>query len=174
MNDMKLKPEEIDGKSVDIYVTAEGEFFAKNPTDENRDNITAPTRAALVMKLRGMMRRKAVRVAVKATRWIEADSWRSKKAVLEDVTLTGIHGSNGNVLVKGANGETEQDRSYSGSTLLRALTAAEQREFLEMYRTMKHAEAAFETLLETYKVNGKDLVREALKAGGVSREDLDA
>lgn len=170
--DSKLKAEEIDGKSIDIFVTNEGEFYAKNPGDEDRGNITAPTRAALVTKLRGIIRRKAARVAVKATRWDDG-TW-SKVPKLEAITITGLHGSNGNLLIKGEDGQTVQNRGYSDDAILRAMTTAEAREFLEMYRTMKHAEAAFETLLDSYKVNGKDLVRAAMRGEGVAPEDLDA
>lgn len=169
MADTKLKPEEIDGKTYDIYVDDSGEFFH---VSKEGDRIKADTRAALVKKLRASGRRKAVRVAVPATLWEPGRGWASKEHTTEDVTLTGIHGSNGNLLIKRANGETEQASDWR-TKLLRALTPDEKRALISASKTAEAATSAFNALLTKYEINGKDAVRKAMAQAGLSGEDID-
>jgi hypothetical protein len=166
MANNKVTTETFDAHTVDIYVSPRGEFSGTL----NGHDYTAPTLAALQKKLTAAVRTAAVRVAVPAMRLVKRYGAGPAEKI-EAVTLTGIHASNKNVLVKCADGKTEQDTSY-GATFLRQLDAAEVKQFQTLRDKYEDARTAYDDFISTRTVRPKDLLRAAFKDKGIEREQV--
>lgn len=93
---------------------------------------------------------------------------QSKDFKFETGELTGIHSSNGNLLVRwqGAKTTTQEGTGY-GKSLFLPMTAEEKKELLRLYTADEAARKAYEAFLGRYRVReelARKLVAQAVKA----------
>lgn len=154
---MKFKTETIKGRKVDVQIDSSGWFSTVIDGHEHR----AGTYDALVKKVQQALRLKATKLEIAIWR----DSRRNRvPGTLEHVTLTGLHGGTGNVLVRRADGSAEQDSRWSTDYYSEGID-------VELYKRLYAAHAVAEKALEDYrqkfKADPKELVKAELKAAGV-------
>jgi hypothetical protein len=160
MSRTSIGHETIDGVKFDIAVDSTGLFWATFDGNE----ISASTRKVVVDKLREAIRT-AKHVAVPAS-LVKDPHWRRNRAdkpVVTHIILTGIHGSNRNVLYredrKGAKGG-EQLSSYDGDCM-RRLTDEEVATHLELWLAHQAAAKALEAWVEEHKIHPEQVVKDA-------------
>jgi hypothetical protein len=159
---MALKTVEIDGRTIDVDVDDDGEFYA----NVDGDRYTAPALKVLIERLRKHIRSYG-RISVPVTR-LET-GWRAdNKVEIEHLDLVGVHASNRNLLIRTVTGnqgrrtkvgETTQHRG-SGD-LYRRLTDTEVKTIRAMYERKQRIEKEIDEWLEVRRVDGQTLVRDA-------------
>jgi len=173
---MKLKTEEIDGRKVVISVTEQGRFVAAVDGDEyvadKLDDVLAIVRKALrKAKVRLSIAASMVGTELKRSGYRRAVGVSSTTGV-RHFTITGMHGSNGNVLIKwGDTGETEQYRGWGSGTPVRRLNDADVQRYKQLALAAKTANEELEKFLATRSLDSKMSLREYVEEQIRLKED---
>jgi hypothetical protein len=151
--------ESVGGADLAISVGADGVFFAM----WDGERVYAHTKAALIEKLKRFASKARPKVSVLAT-MIDYDN----KFI--DVTLTGMHSANGNVLYKrdGSKGAEQLSSWSSRENLLRRLSADERKELEALRKAVKAAETDLEVWLQDRRIVAEQAVRSAISLGCLS------
>lgn len=104
---MKLTTIEVKGKKFEVNVSDQGKFSFHDDGQE----FTASSLDDLKEIANKHLRRKATKVSIPVAFWEKGFSFMAGSIICGEIT--GIHGSNGNFLLKGKNGRTEQVHNYS-------------------------------------------------------------
>lgn len=176
MSETKLKDETIDGHKFEITVRDNGEFQTKILGDW----VNAPSYKALIDKVRKLIRR-AGRIAIPLT--LISDKYNNRQQSVPEitqVTITGVHGSNRNILYKDEKtGVTEQASSW-GNDFYKRLTGPEIQSFMALTKAARDAADAVDKWKTKHKVSPHTLIEEAAEkladkpttlADAVARED---
>jgi hypothetical protein len=136
----------------EVSVTPEGTFHAQVEGAE----LAADTLKGLKNKIRELLKRRAVRVAVRCTVF---DGLTPRHG-----TLTGFHAGTGNLLMRWDDtGATEQISGYGSAPTLRALNEAETAELERLNKVKSHAIEAFQRFVSEHRLNAVVAVREAVE-----------
>jgi hypothetical protein len=136
----------------EVGVTPEGTFHAQVEGIE----LSADTLEGLKNKICELLKRRAVRVAVRCTVF---DGLTARHG-----TLTGFHAATGNLLLRwDDSGHTEQISGSSSAATLRALNEAEAAEPERLHQARSQAIEAFERFVSEYRLNAVVAVREAVE-----------
>jgi hypothetical protein len=163
----KLKTESIDGYKFDIEILDSGEFYTRIHGEE----VEAPSLKGLTDKVRKMIRR-AGRIAVPVTHITTRYRHNKETPEVTQVILTGIHGSNRNILYKDEKtGESEQ-ASYS-SEFYKRLTGEEIAAYIALVKAAEAASRAVETWKEKHRVNPHQLIEQAAEKTETKPADPD-
>lgn len=150
----KFKTETIDGADVDIFVNVDGEFVATVPGADG-EQIEASTMRMLVEKLRRTSRARR-NVSLPAT--LLRRTWHSDAAsTFVDVTVTGVHASNGNVLYRV---DSESARGSSqlcahNEHLMRRLSAEQRAEYLRLEQAKRATTEQLNLFHASLKIDAK-------------------
>lgn len=152
----KLKTITVDTVDTDIYVTEEGNFTAKIDGTWIKPLTTLK---ALTEKVKASVRKVQIRIPVTHI----DDSWRSEEAIIEHVTLTGIHHGNHNILYLDEEGNQQQFRWGAHDGIYRRLTPEEVAELHALKAAIKQATTALDAWKDARKVNATKLIQDAMK-----------
>ncbi len=160
-----LREDSIDGHKFTITVGGDGSFNAK----VLGEYVTAPSLKGLTEKVRKLVRR-AGRIAVPATRIATRYNRKDREVPeIEQIHLTGLHGSNRNILYKvDKTGVTEQ--GSWGAEFYRRLSDKEIAHYLELVRDQDAANKAIEVWKEKHLINA----HEAINAAAAKVDDIPA
>jgi hypothetical protein len=169
MSDTKVKAITVDGRTVDIFVTSTGQFWAS--LNDREDEPKAPTLKQLEDKIKTIVRRK--RASIPATLITGSDNWRDghdvEELTVEHITLTGIHQSHNKVLYRDSKGDAD---SLSGwhddARLCRRLTEEEVTTLQGYWQAKEAAKKQYEEYQTTLKLDGHKAIRQAM---GVPEEE---
>lgn len=154
---MKLTTFEIDGREYTINVTEDGQFWS----ELLGDMVRAPSKKALVEKLRTEARRRA-RICVPAT-VIETDGYGKDATItFRAIEITGVHGSNRKAIYREV-GKSETEREGYSEQFSRRLSEAEVTEAVRLHTAYITAEQAWEQWRETHEVHVGELIEEWLR-----------
>lgn len=143
-----VRVETIDGHKFQVYVDEAGLFFVNH----EGESMSAESVKQLRDKLTRIVRTSAVRLKLAACLLHEKTEGAKLQPSVEDVVITGIHGRTGNVLVKRADGTTDQLAGWrSDGELVRQLTAKEKEKFIALLKARDSAAAAYDTFMESLK-----------------------
>lgn len=163
-----VKIDDFDGRKVDVNVDDGGTFWAK-PDGPGGDMVKAPTMDGLRKKILARFRTAKTRLAVPVTLFKAVT--RNHVTVDCSITgghVTGCHATNGNLLVRWADGKTEQlSRHEYNTEWLRELTMTEATELRKAHDAKVAAAKACDEMIERLKVDPRELVKDALTAAGV-------
>lgn len=151
----EFKKVDIDGRKIQVYVASDGKFTAELEGANLRD----ASLDGLVAKLR-----KQVRVARAAIPISMIEDWgwsRSGGPKITDGVLTGVHGGNGNPLVK-RDGDTRSGYQPYAQNIYRRLTKDEKAEYTRLDAARSAAAKAVDTWEKERRLN----IHEALAAAG--------
>lgn len=153
----KVKTFDAEGQKWDIFASSEGDFYVELPNHEGI--VKADTLKKLEKKLIAMKRENRVNIPVTL---IKLPSWHNSNKPIEFTqgSLTGIHARTHNLLFKGDDGTNDQLGSYDGQ-ICRRLSEGDINHVLALFEAYKDAEQTWEAHLESLKVSGERLVREA-------------
>lgn len=169
MKTTKLPVETIDGRSVQIEIDTDGRFS----TYVDDHNYTADTLGAMREKLRRAFRTTSTRIKIEVSLLHSGDGgWRSRREspAAEPAIITGIHGGNKNILVKRADGKTEQS-GHNEYVFARRLSEADAKHWVALCEVQKDAKAAVEKFKEDHEIDNilkfvTDAVEAATPKGG--------
>ena len=137
------------GTKVEVHTTIDHNFAAT----WNNNYYSSPTWDGL---------RKKLLVASKNLK-IEVPFFEVRNAAAG--VATGIHTNSGNILVRWANGKTDQLSSWNGANeRLRCLSDEEVAEFVSLKAAVVTAEKAFKKFRDDRAINLKQVVLDAIKA----------
>lgn len=148
---MKLCKRNIRGQDVDIEIYDNGEFGAEVEGQQIHDK----SLDGLVERLNRAMRQTSVKVAIRFVRWYEGK--------LKHGTITGIHASNRNLLVKweGQKG-VDQEYTWSQSEYL-ALSNDEEETFVHLCVAHDRAQDAVAAFIKAHRFDGVKAVKDAIE-----------
>jgi hypothetical protein len=150
----KVKTIQVKGKAFDLTLTSEGEF----QTNYKDEAVKAESVKRLVSLLANRISREQ-RVNIRIAYW-EKDSWNDKPGRLRMGAIIGIHGGNGNLLVKwdGVKGSEQ----FGGNT--NAFIDPKQAKELErLGETLDKAQKALDDFKKKHSFNAWECVRALLK-----------
>lgn len=169
--DAKVRDANIDGADVEVYVDADnGEFYCRHAGEIFK----APSYKALVDKVRKFIRTHQ-RINIPVTLLEEYHSWDDDGGTLKvlQVSLTGLHGRNANVLYKqdkdGVTGQESHSRNF-----YRRMTGAEVQELFRLRKARREATKALNAFLEERQVNARELIKAAQAALDPETAHVDA
>jgi len=172
---MKLTEFKHDGKKYEIAVSDSGSFS----TVIDDESVIAITLDKLKEKITRMTRRAAVRLALPAT-YVQGPSRYIDAGVvtLHDVTITGIHQQNKDILAQRLEGKHEKLRisNYNNGEILQRLTPAQAAEYLALRKARHDTRKAFETFEKQYTYTTKAIelaVAKAEQAAGIEESPDD-
>jgi hypothetical protein len=113
----------------------------------------------LVTKVAKAVRKSSVKISIPFSKLEEAAAGCGAR--VRNGLVTGIHGANGNLLVKWDDGKSEQARSFGSVSYVRRLSAAEARELVSAANAAFLAQRAVWDALSGFRI---DLQREAARA----------
>jgi len=157
----KIGTETIDTVEYEIYVSEDGVFSSSF----EGDRITAPTKKALLEKLRTAVRSHR-KVAIEVTHI--ATRYRGDVEVPEpeDLVLTGIHSSSRNMLYRkpGAKGRDATGQLSHYDTITRRLTKAEVEDLKSLVQNKQRAERSLNDWIAKRKIDARAELTKAAKA----------
>lgn len=147
---MKLCKRNIRGQDVDIEIYDSGEFGAEVEGQQIHDK----SLEGLIERLNKAMRQVSAKVAVRFVRWDDGKLRRG--------TITGIHASNRNLLIKwdGQKG-VDQEYTWSDSKYL-ALSNDEEEVFVSLCTARDKAQNAVTAFIKKHSFNGGKAVQDAI------------
>lgn len=153
---MKVTTFIINDQSYDISVDNAGTFIATVANEV----LTAKTLNELRDKVKRAAKQKAVRMEIKFERWDEGR--------LVTGIATGLHAGNGNLLVKVADGKTEQEwpSSYATDKYLRFQDENTRKRYVELKTAIKDFEREAENIEKKCSFNPLDEVKKNLRKAG--------
>lgn len=159
---MKLTDVEIKGKSFEVEVDDRGKFR----TVLNGDQVTALTLDALKSELAKRISRGAVKIAIPFVRWSD------DKGILRKGTITGIHASNRNLLVKwdGQKGVEQEYAWHDDSRFIRPEASVE---YAHLSQATDEAQQRLQKFTKLHAFNPHEAVRKALAEQGVKVDEVD-
>ena len=153
---MKLSDIEIKGRKFGVEVDQDdGKFFASL----DGDRVYAPSLDELKTKLAGRLTRSKVKVSIPFVRW---DEGKLLKGI-----ITGIHASNGNLLVAW-DGKKGSEQEYGYKEYINPVVADE---LARLGKARDDAKQALDDLIEKHSFNGKEAVRKAMAEQGIEVAD---
>jgi hypothetical protein len=158
---VKVKALEVDGTTVEISLDGD-EFIARVGVELVRFKTLKGCEDAVRRRVR-----EAVKLAIDAT-MVSDNGWRDEKAKFEDVVVTGLHGSNGNILYKDCDGDPRQ--SGYGAQFLRRLSTGEKADYLGLVRARRHAQDACTAWIDKHRMDVKQALEVARKDAGLTEE----
>lgn len=165
MADTKIRTEKIRETKFDIYVNSAGKFFAQFEGDK----VVNSTLEGLRSRLMELTKQKAKNLAIEFWLWVKPYDWGSKPGkpgTLVHGTVTGIHATNSNLMVK-LDGQKEvlQARSWDRQNYLR-LTVAEQDECVRLHRNLEKAEGEVAKFVAAHTFDAHEETQQALAGEG--------
>jgi hypothetical protein len=170
---VKIGTETIDGRKVAIEVDSQSGKFSGVV---DGDAYSADTLDALRAKIRSAFRKEAIRLAIPVT-MLDVElhkpdygrpTGRSASGAVRHMTITGVYGRTGNVLVKWDDtGESEQLSHYGGD-IVRRLTENEIRDYAALSKAASEATSARMKFVDarkigTYRYDVKKFVEQKVK-----------
>jgi hypothetical protein len=145
------------GIEVPIFVDDRGRWHA----DLGSTHVMKYTRDHLSEEIKKLTRRQRVTVSVPFVELCYIGSTRDQ-IMLRRGTATGLHSSNGNVLVTWSNGTREQHRGYAGYDVYEDLSPKQAKDLEWLFRAKIEADRALAAFNKAHKVHLKDVVTEAM------------
>lgn len=160
----KLPSEVIDGRTATIQVDNDGRFYGEIADAE----FSADSLADLRIKLRRAVRTSKARIKIEISilhngrpRW--GRSGRVTAPAAEPAVITGMHASNRNILIKRADGTSEQV-SGGDLTFAERLSEADAQHWVDLCTMQIAAEKAVEQFLEQHEIKKiADVVKKAVE-----------
>ena len=155
---MKLKDLVVNGVTFVIGVDGDGRFS----TIFKGDEIVAPTLETLILKLKNVTKKASTKMRIEFWRW---EGRHSRAGELKHGVVTGVHGSNRNLLIEWDNGKKEQESYFNEDTLV--LSPVEQVEYIAMRQKQADLEKQVETFHKRHSIDLKAAAAAELKKAGV-------
>jgi hypothetical protein len=145
----KFASKEIRGRKIDLYVSSGGKFNA----DWDDETIECPTVGALLEKLSKITK---VNLGIKFCRWDDG--------VLKHGVITGLHGANGNILVRleGEKGSQQEYTYTNDNGKYLKLTKEQEAEYTGLQKALEAAQTAVEEFDAAHSFNASKVIKEAL------------
>lgn len=147
----KLKKIDVKGKKFDVCVNDEGNFFA----DFDYEQVSAESLKQLTDKLASRITR-TKRVNIPFCMW-QQQSWTDEPGKVRTGIIFGIHGSNGNLLVKYDDEKGSEQVSYGDF-----FDPSDTGELKRLAEAVQAAERAFSKFKDEHEIDAKTKVREML------------
>jgi ribosomal protein L35AE/L33A len=151
----ELKKIDVKGKKFQVSISDEGKFFAQY----EHEQISAESLKQLTDRLADRIK-KSKRVSIPICMW-EKESWSDRPGKIRTGTITGIHGSNDNVLVKFDDEARSEQVSYGDF-----FDPKDSAELKRLAEALNDAEQAFENFKKKHEIDAKEKVRELLGETG--------